>query len=570
MKRFVLYLAIVALFFCVAFAPQPTTAQDNTNKAFKYYTDAVKLLTIYGDTTSAHHLSTKALAEDSTYMPAAYILSRIERDPQRALEYAERAVKGDSTNQHLLEELADKSLKAKQYQRATQVLQTLVKDSHEPEHFRLLAILHTIAQNREAAIAVIDSAEVRLGKIDFFSRMRQQMQLDNGDTAGALKSALALVEQAPYDIDNQLSLAEVYATIGADSLAEVTYNKAIEIDKYNSSAWYTYAGFLDSRKRYTEMLLVWRNIIELESVSLPAKLSILESITSKRDFYRKNFLLVEPIITRLYQLYPTNGQVIDSYIAHLIAGNRVDEAATMLKQRIADKTPTAEDIFRIIEIENYLNHYDIVEQYVDKGLKLFPTQKNLWGYKSWLQSRKDDNEGAIKTLNAAMQYAEDDATRSSYWGNIGDLYYELGNDKLSKKAYKKALKLDPNNSSVLNNYAYHLSVEGKQLDMALEMAIKATTISANNATFLDTLAWVYYKLGEYEQAKKVMQQAMSFDKSNSSELALHYGDILDALGSTFMAQTYWRKALERGADAAIIEGRLKAQKERLNAQKGGK
>ena len=570
MKRFVLYLAIVALFFCVAFAPQPTTAQDNTNKAFKYYTDAVKLLTIYGDTTSAHHLSTKALAEDSTYMPAAYILSRIERDPQRALEYAERAVKGDSTNQHLLEELADKSLKAKQYQRATQVLQTLVKDSHEPEHFRLLAILHTIAQNREAAIAVIDSAEVRLGKIDFFSRMRQQMQLDNGDTAGALKSALALVEQAPYDIDNQLSLAEVYATIGADSLAEVTYNKAIEIDKSNSSAWYTYAGFLDSRKRYTEMLLVWRNIIELESVSLPAKLSILESITSKRDFYRKNFLLVEPIISRLYQLYPTNGQVIDSYIAHLIAGNRVEEAATMLKQRIVDKTPTAEDIFRIIEIENYLNHYDIVEQYVDKGLELFPTQKNLWGYKSWLQSRKDDNEGAIKTLNAAMQYAEDDATRSSYWGNIGDLYYELGNDKLSKKAYKKALKLDPNNSSVLNNYAYHLSVEGKQLDMALEMAIKATTISANNATFLDTLAWVYYKLGEYEQAKKVMQQAMSFDKSNSSELALHYGDILDALGSTFMAQTYWRKALERGADATIIEGRLKAQKERLNTQKGGK
>ena len=114
----------------------------------------------------------------------------------------------------------------------------------------------------------------------------------------------------------------------------------------------TYAGFLDSRKRYTEMLLVWRNIIELESVSLPAKLSILESITSKRDFYRKNFPLVEPIITRLYQLYPTNGQVVDSYIAHLIAGNRIDEAATMLKQRIVDKTPTLEDIFRIIEIEN--------------------------------------------------------------------------------------------------------------------------------------------------------------------------------------------------------------------------
>ena len=570
MKRFVLYLAIVAVIFCGAFAPQPTTAQGNTNKAFKYYTDAVKLLTIYGDTTSAHHLSTKALAEDSTYTPAAYLLARIERDPQRAFEYAERAVRGDSTNYYLLEELADRSLKAKHYERATEVLQTLVKDSHEPEHFRLLAILHTLAQNRTAAIAVIDSAEVRLGKIDFFSRMRQQIQLDSGDNAGALKSAVALVEQAPYDIDNQLALAEVYARIGADSLAEVTYNKAIELDKSNSSSWYTYASFLDSRKRYTEMLLVWRNIIELDNVSLEAKLSILESITSKRDFYRKNFLLVEPIITRLYQLYPTNGQVIDSYIAHLIAGNRVEEAATMLRQRIADKTPTKEDIFRIIEIENYLKHLDIVEQYVDKGLELYPTEETLWGYKSWLQTRRDDNLGAIKTINAAMQYAEDDATRSLYWGNIGDIYYELGDDKQSKKAYKKALKFDPNNSSVLNNYAYHLSVEGKQLSLALEMAIKATMLSANNATYLDTLAWVYYKLGEYEQAKKVMQQAMSFDKNNSSELALHYGDILDALGNTFMAQTYWRKALERGADAKTIESRLKAQKERLNAQKGGK
>ena len=235
MKRFVLYLAIVAVIFCGAFAPQPTTAQGNTNKAFKYYTDAVKLLTIYGDTTSAHHLSTKALAEDSTYTPAAYLLARIERDPQRAFEYAERAVRGDSTNYYLLEELADRSLKAKHYERATEVLQTLVKDSHEPEHFRLLAILHTLAQNRTAAIAVIDSAEVRLGKIDFFSRMRQQIQLDSGDNAGALKSAVALVEQAPYDIDNQLALAEVYARIGADSLAEVTYNKAIELDKSNSS-----------------------------------------------------------------------------------------------------------------------------------------------------------------------------------------------------------------------------------------------------------------------------------------------------------------------------------------------
>ncbi|MBQ5353415.1 MAG: tetratricopeptide repeat protein [Alistipes sp.] len=102
----------------------------------------------------------------------------------------------------------------------------------------------------------------------------------------------------------------------------------------------------------------------------------------------------------------------------------------------------------------------------------------------------------------------------------------------------------------------------------MQIAKKANEISPNNATYLDTLAWVYYKLGEYEEAKRVMQQAMSFDKEKSPELALHYGDILDALGSTFMAQTYWRKALEWGADADKVNSRIESQKVREEAKRG--
>ena len=53
-----------------------------------------------------------------------------------------------------------------------------------------------------------------------------------------------------------------------------------------------------------------------------------------------------------------------------------------------------------------------------------------------------------------------------------------------------------------------------------------------------------------------MQQALSLDRSKSPEYSLHYGDILFALGEEFMAKVYWRKALERGADAKEIERRF--------------
>jgi Tfp pilus assembly protein PilF len=109
---------------------------------------------------------------------------------------------------------------------------------------------------------------------------------------------------------------------------------------------------------------------------------------------------------------------------------------------------------------------------------------------------------------------------------------------------------------VLNNYAYFLSLEGRNLERALTMVSHAIALSENNSTFLDTMAWVLYKLGRYAEAKKYMQQALSLDRSRSAELALHYGDILHALGEDFMAKTYWRKALERGAKKEEIEKRF--------------
>lgn len=554
--------------FCGVLAPQSSVAR--TSKPLRLYTDALKRLTIYGDTLSAYRLTNEALKADSNYMPAAYLLSRIESDDEKAWLAAERAVRADSTNHHLLHQAAERSLRAKKYSRAKQHLQRLITNGEDPDHFRLLAILHMMTKENDKAIAVLDSAELKLGKIDFFSRMRQQIYIEAGAGDKALKSAVELVESAPYDPSNQLALADVYAAIGADSLADATFNTAIALDKTNADAWYGYASFLDSRKRYTEMLLAWRNIIEIPSVPLASKISIVESITSKRDFYRKNFLLIEPIITRLYQLYPQDIKVIDTYIVHLIAANKIEQALVLLKQRIANRRPTEDELGRIIEIEHHLGRLDSLEIYVDQATSLYPTKANFWNLKAWIQMQRSDSRGAIATLRSALKYAEESKAKSSLWGSIGDQYYELGEDRKSYDAYYKALNLNMNNAIVLNNFAYHLSVNNKSLKQALQMAKRATELSPNNATYLDTLAWVYYKLGEYEQAKKVMQQAMSFDRENSSELALHYGDILDALGSTFMAQTYWRKALERGADAAKIESRIAAQKARLEAQKAGK
>ena len=134
------------------------------------------------------------------------------------------------------------------------------------------------------------------------------------------------------------------------------------------------------------------------------------------------------------------------------------------------------------------------------------------------------------------------------------------------KAYKKALKYNPDNILVLNNWAYFLSLEGKQLERALKMAERVSELTDRNPTYMDTHAWILFRLGRLEEARQLMRQAVALDGQKSQELLLHYGDILHAMGDQFMAETYWKKALERGYDKAVIEERMKRPKVEKKAQ----
>jgi tetratricopeptide (TPR) repeat protein len=254
--------------------------------------------------------------------------------------------------------------------------------------------------------------------------------------------------------------------------------------------------------------------------------------------------------------------VATHYAQHLILSGEAEEALRLCKHLIDYKKPNIEEFTRVIEIENHLNRPDSVRRYTDLALALFPHNTNLLHLCGALALQRKEYDDAILLYNEASKHADNDTLRSSLWGSIGDVEHQRNEMKRCYKAYDKALKLNADNAMVLNNYAYFLSLDERDLERALTMITRALALSQNNATYLDTMAWVLYKLGRYSEAKKYMQQALSLDRSQASEYALHYGDILYALGEEFMAKTYWRKALERGADKEEIERRFLPEKEK--------
>jgi len=125
------------------------------------------------------------------------------------------------------------------------------------------------------------------------------------------------------------------------------------------------------------------------------------------------------------------------------------------------------------------------------------------------------------------------------------------------KTYEHALGIDSSNATVNNNYAYSLSERGEKLDLALEMAKLAIEKEPDNSSFLDTIGWVYYKLGNYEEAKTYLEKALEISGERPVMLD-HLGDILFKMGKKELAVELWQKAYK--LDSSNIDLKNKIEK----------
>ncbi|MEO8398643.1 MAG: tetratricopeptide repeat protein [Ignavibacteriaceae bacterium] len=186
------------------------------------------------------------------------------------------------------------------------------------------------------------------------------------------------------------------------------------------------------------------------------------------------------------------------------------------------------------------NKYSEAKAYLKKSVNLNPSDITaLSAYGFALNQLKEYNE-AINYLNKALQIKPDDV---NLLGTLGLIYDSQEMWTQVDSVYGKALSIDSSNALVNNNYAYSLSERGIKLDEALRMIKIAIKADSNNSSYLDTYGWVFFKLGDYEQAKKYIEKAI--DAGGESAVMLeHLGDILFKIGNKDSAKQMWQKAFD--------------------------
>lgn len=165
---------------------------------------------------------------------------------------------------------------------------------------------------------------------------------------------------------------------------------------------------------------------------------------------------------------------------------------------------------------------------------------------------------AEEWLKKATQAPARRAFRSIVYGSLGDVKQELDRWEEAVEAYERAIRLDAGNHNAMNNYAYFLSVRNERLDDALELVETALQLEPENTSYLDTIGWIHYKLGNYENALEYTQQAA--DKNDASpEVFEHLGDIYSKLGNDQQAAEWWDRAIEEDPDRDYLKERIQTR-----------
>ncbi len=573
MKRFAAIVLAITL-FSTAFAvgggeegPKPRWA-DSLQSLYNY-TEGIKQRAIYGDTVRSREFFRAAIAADSLYAPAYFelVFHRLYNSPEEGVEWARRAYRIDTTNKWYHRLYGMMLLMAERYEEALPVYQSLHEIDKEPENYRILAALYEQNGRPYSAIAVLDSAEIRFGRIPVLGRMKRQLLIATNQHDKALNEAEALVAAAPYEAEHRVMLAELHAMKGQDSLARLAYNAALAIDSSRLETLMSLSDFFNAKRDYRSMLWVTERLFRSRQLPLETKLQRFDIFTSDLDFYRNNYLQINNLAQILSNTHPYDSRVVKAFADHQIASGRIEQALEYYKLHTADEPPVADYYEAIIELESYLKRPNSALCYVDRAIARFPDNEHFKLLRGQVFYYMKEYDRAIKAYRKVLPQIQSDSMRSVVWGQIGDVYHadsEEGKgflrDGIAKRkcyeAYAKALKYNPDNILVLNNWAYFLSVEGRDLERALAMSTRVQELTDKNPTYMDTQAWILFRMGRYEEARPILRQAIALDGHRSAELLIHYGDVLHALGEQYLAETYWKRALERGYEKAEVERRL--------------
>lgn len=455
---------------------------------------------------------------------------------------------------------SDANMALGQVQESLRVVKTYA-DNHpgDPEVLMRLGDGYARIDDYGKAIAAFDSVELTQGKNLITTARKINAYEMLRDTMGAVREMRSLLSTAPLNASYNIAMGSLFQKFEMNDSALSYLDRAERLEPENGNTYLAKAQFYNAIGDSANYDQQTCKALVSQELDVESKVEVLTD-------YIKHLLRDGDTTQRVHNLFgvligqhPHEPSIRSLYSDYLVLQKDYAGAAEQLTYEL-DINPTDTASWKRLMVVNIMGEdYPAAIKAANRAIELNPGNIDLYKYIAPAYYGMKQWDLAIDTYDKALLMCDtsDFELRSDMLGGKGDVYFSMGDTVKAFETYEQALRINPNNSGILNNYAYFLAECGRDLDKAERMSAKAVQANVDNVSFLDTYAWVFFKKRNYVMALFYIESAISKSVDDpDADLIAHYGDILWMHGEQAKAVEQWQRALELAPDDALLKRKV--------------
>lgn len=536
------------------------SSQEQELEYYYAFTEATKQA-IFNNYKDAINLYNKCLKYNPNSAAANFQLSNIymrigEYDMAKA--FAQRALKIEGDNIWYYLHLASLYQMRRQIDSTIVIYEKIVDlEKGRNDYLFNLALLYNENRNYDKALKTIkrvESAEGTNEKIIYFKH-------ELFSKLGKRRDAIKELENGIYYFDDDINmyglLAEYYSETGEYENADSLYKEMIRKDSANLNVRLSYADFLLNFRNENLAFKLYTSTIIDNQVSIEDKIKIIMPLIGNEEVVKKYRNEIRKLVETLREKYDDNIDVMFVCIDFNIQDEKYEKASEDLKIIVKQMPENINAWKQLLYIENYMNNYDSVLILSERAIEKFDHEVSFYIMKGLALLQKGDNNHAIEILLEGEKHALRKEEKVQIYSYLAELYRNIKDDNKSDFYFDEALGINKNNLIIRNNYSYYLALRDTALRKAEELSRYTIEKEPENPTYLDTYAWILFKMGKERKALKYIEMAIKYDNDDNREILEHYADILFKMSKYKEAIRIWKGLIGNNVSDTDIKEKIK-------------
>ena len=502
------------------------------------------------------------------------------RNDTVAIDLLEQATRLDPRNTFYKEALATYYLNRIQTEKALPYLEAIAE--LKPTRSDVLAQLtriYTSLDRQADAIRALDRIELLEGKMPSVSYQKFALYKRMGQLDKGFAELESLCHEYPHDMNYRLAIADQLLEADREAEALKIYDEVRAAEPQNAALhlsmlqYYRHTG-ADSLFATTRDSLLYAPKSDTEvRVALLRDLIAQEMRDDSLGTGRRHVVEAFDSLDRRFGADLEILQLRAAYLATYEKQNDSDFVAVM--DRVIQLEPAnTQAVFYLIQYYGEHQQFEKLEDLCRRAVNTHPEELVCHFYLGIALYQQDKKAEAMKAFeDGIVQKTEESrpAMVADLYSTLGDLYHEAGREADAFAAYDSCLVYQDDNVGCLNNYAYYLSLLGRDLDKAEEMSYRTIRLEPDNKTYLDTYAWILFMKERYAEAAHYIDRVCPPDSTDealqkmdgvSGVVLEHAGDIAAKNGKMEQAIRFWALAQRVGGEGltAVLPKKIRTKR----------